>query len=69
MGKVFSTTLLQRELTRKEFLQYMLGFFVVALGISNFLATIKKLETHGVKSTIPQTTTRSHGFGSSKFGV
>lgn len=58
--------LLNKHMTRKQFLQYMAGAVIVALGIKNFL----NLFANYNQSILPETTKKPEaGFGSRKFGV
>lgn len=60
--------LLQKEMSRKEFLQFAGGSLFVLLGLTNLGA----LMNHFAKSAEAPTATRveaSHGFGSRKFGA
>lgn len=68
MARVFDDVLLKREISRKEFLRYMLGLALVIFGVSNFLAALRRVILQQNKHTeiIPAETT--HGFGASKFG-
>lgn len=69
MAKLFTHELLQRELTRKDFIKYTLGFMLMVLGISNFIANIRRFNTQSTSVTaMPEQGTKK-GFGTSKFGV
>jgi hypothetical protein len=62
---------LQREMTRKEFLQILTGILLSVFGFHNLLAL---LSGHAAGSTRPSSAVDSllgdsrHGFGSRKFG-
>lgn len=60
--------LLQKEMSRKEFLQFAGGSLFVLLGLTNLMALFshfaRTAETPGVVN--PEAT---HGFGSRKFGA
>lgn len=62
-------TLLQKEVTRKEFLQFAGVALISLLGFSNFLHLISKFahSSHHTASTVESK--GQHGFGSSRFGV
>jgi hypothetical protein len=57
--------LLERQMTRKEFLLFLGSSFVILLGLPNL---IKLLQRTG-RPNQQDHTKASHGFGSSKFGV
>ncbi len=60
--------ILQKEMTRKEFLQFAGSSMLVLFGLTNFLA----LMSHLSKAEQPALTTtdnEAHGFGSRKFGA
>jgi hypothetical protein len=58
--------LLEREMTRKEFLQYSAGAIVVLFGFGNFLSLFK---THLTQDKRLAQQEAQHGFGSRKFGA
>ncbi|HUS26091.1 MAG TPA: hypothetical protein VMY99_01965 [Nevskiaceae bacterium] len=66
--KYLRDKLLQKEMTRKEFLQHAGIAFALLLGFSDFISLL-----HSGKmphpSRNPATTDSRHGFGSRKFGV
>ncbi|MGB4762615.1 MAG: hypothetical protein WBP12_04660 [Candidatus Saccharimonas sp.] len=68
MAKAFDDTLLKREITRKEFLRYMLGMFLLVFGINNFLIALQKTVLQKKQTTKQSQVTTTHGFGASKFG-
>lgn len=68
MAKLFTHELLQRELTRKDFIKYTLGFMLMILGISNFIANIRRFNTQSTPAAVPEQGAKK-GFGTSKFGV
>lgn len=57
--------LLDREMTRKEFLQIVGASLIVLLGAGNFLKVIQPQQ----KDKVVDATQASHGFGSRKFGA
>lgn len=60
--------LLQREMTRKEFLQYTAGAAVVLFGLGNVLSFLFPFAKSVLPDKVDKTESR-HGFGSRKFGV
>jgi hypothetical protein len=58
--------LLQREMTRKEFLQWVAGACAILLGFGNLLSLLTRYSKTEEKTV--QATDR-HGFGSRKFGA
>lgn len=65
----FHKTLLETQMTRKEFLQFLGGAIVILFGLHNF---VQLLQQHKNKTSQQQTTqpvNASHGFGSRKFGA
>jgi len=56
--------LLAKNMTRREFLQFVGGSFLVLFGLGNFFALLGH-----VKKTAENDSTASHGFGSRKFGA
>lgn len=68
MGNILNEQLLNKELTRKEFLKYMAGFGLAIVGISGLVDRLKNLpaSTNAPKIT---NTEAVKGFGNSKFGV
>jgi len=65
MSKALSQ-LLEKEVTRKEFLQFMATAIVALFGLSNFLNLLTNLPTSPAPQ--PPDQTKRHGFGSSRFG-
>lgn len=61
----FRRTLLETQMTRKEFLQFLGGSIVILLGLPNFLQLLQQQR----KPQPQQNAQASHGFGSRKFGV
>ena len=59
--------LLDREMTRKEFLQIVGGSLVVLFGVANFIKLIQQYARP--QSQKQANAEASHGFGSRKFGV
>ena len=60
----FRNRLLNKEMTRKEFLQYTVGALLVVFGFGNLLSLL----THRVKDKVSPGDDSRHGFGSRKFG-
>jgi hypothetical protein len=60
--------LLEREMTRKQFLQLLLGGSVALLGFGNVLNLLSSPDLASNEST-KAGTPQSNGFGTSKFGV
>lgn len=58
--------LVAKELSRKEFLQFIGGGIVVLFGMSNFINYLLRFNRTGTPSVI---TDSRHGFGSRKFGA
>lgn len=62
--------LLQREMTRQEFLQYVAGAVVVLFGLSNLLSFFNPFAKGALSSDKKLAhADAKHGFGSRKFGV
>lgn len=62
--------LLQKEMSRGEFLQFVGGSVIVLLGFGNFIAMISRFVKTGEQPvTIETKRDPSHGFGSRKFGA
>jgi hypothetical protein len=59
--------LLQRELTRKEFLQVMAVVTISVLGFNNLVSMLTKFRQPAHRKGIDPA--RRRGFGSSKFGA
>jgi hypothetical protein len=59
--------LLSKQMSRKQFLQYMAGAVIVALGVKNFLNLFTQYNNKALGNG--QATESKKGFGSSKFGV
>lgn len=61
--------LLQKEMTRKDFLRYMVGIFIAVFGFSNFVSVLSSLRDSPDGQSKPIfNDDRLHGFGSRKFG-
>lgn len=61
--------LLQKEMTRKEFLQYTFGIFIAVLGFSNLISVLSGLRDSPDGQPKPLINNDGlHGFGSRKFG-
>ncbi len=69
MERFLNSQLLGKELNRKQFLRYALGFFVAIIGINNLIANLQKWKAAPGSITTTPTTTKPKGFGTSKFGV
>jgi hypothetical protein len=57
--------LLDKELSRKEFLKFFAGGFIVLLGMHNFVSYLTQFNR---TNSTAVTNLTSHGFGSRKFG-
>jgi hypothetical protein len=57
--------LLEKEVTRKEFLQFAGAALIAVLGLNNFIALLTHFGTSTTKSSSEPA---SHGFGASRFG-
>jgi hypothetical protein len=57
--------ILNKQMTRKEFLRYAGGTLIVVLGLGNLLSFLKQ----PTKTAIQAPPDASHGFGSRKFGA
>ena len=68
MEKFLNPQLLKEEVTRKQFLRYALGFIVAVIGINNLIMNVQKWKSSPGAIT-QKPTTKSSGFGTSKFGV
>jgi hypothetical protein len=68
MDKEPYTKLFKREMTRREFLQFGVSFFLVVVGLSNIIAHITHIKKLNGPSNVSKTEA-SHGFGSRKFGA
>lgn len=66
--RVRDNEILKRELTRKEFLRYMLGLALVIFGVTNFISAIRGFIIQQNKQLGKVPTETTHGFGASKFG-
>lgn len=61
--------LLQKEMTRKEFLQYMVGLLIAVFGFSNLVSVLSGLRDSPNGRPQPLINDDGlHGFGSRKFG-
>ena len=67
MSKALSQ-LLEKEVTRKEFLQFLAAAIIALFGLNNFISL---LTSYSRNATATQTIddANRHGFGSSKFGA
>jgi hypothetical protein len=57
--------ILNKKMTRQEFLRYTGGALLVLLGFSNLLALLNR----PTKTAVQPKTDNQHGFGSRKFGA
>ncbi|MEO5950704.1 MAG: hypothetical protein ABIQ04_04615 [Candidatus Saccharimonadales bacterium] len=69
MERFLNPQILKEEVTRKQFLRYVLGFAVAIIGINNLISNLQKWKAAPGAMTQVKPTTKPHGFGSSKFGV
>ena len=58
--------LFEERLTRKQFLQYLLGGLLAVIGVQSVLTNLSRLQTPQQQAADP---TQRKGFGTSKFGV
>ena len=65
MNGLMYKQILTREMTRKEFLQLVFGLVVAAFGFSRFISMLTSTNS----TPESDTANKSHGFGSSKFGL
>lgn len=68
MGNNIHKKLLQKEMDRKEFLQFSGGIIIVLLGLSNLVSFIRKYAESDSPRSVA-TSNSQHGFGSRKFGA
>ena len=61
--------LMQKEVTRKEFVQYMGLGIVTLLGLSNFLSLLQHMRGRQMPNPYLDDPTKRSGFGASRFGV
>ncbi len=61
--------LLQKQLTRREFLQFAGASVVVLLGFGNLIALIRHVTKTAEPAPSTAKTDRDQGFGSRKFGA
>ena len=59
----------QKDMTRKEFLQFMGGSIALLFGLGNLISLIAHFKKTAEPSKIAETTEINHGFGSRKFGA
>ena len=70
MGETTRKKLLQKEMTRKEFLQFAGGLVAILFGLGNLIALVTHVTKTVETSKSTETDTNSErGFGSRKFGV
>jgi hypothetical protein len=59
----------QKDMTRREFLQFTAGFIALLFGFGNLIAFITQFVKTNESPKVAETKTdASHGFGSRKFG-
>lgn len=56
--------LVDKELSRKDFLKFIGGGVIVLLGMNNFISYLSRFKNTGTSEIVDS----SHGFGSRKFG-
>jgi hypothetical protein len=61
--------LLGKEMTRKQFLQYMFAGILAVMGVANLLASLKNVFTQPAPVAHVKEEPKRKGFGTSKFGV
>jgi hypothetical protein len=68
--KILDEQILAREMTRKQFLQYMGAATIAVLGIGNLLAVLTSIKEQP-EASLPanQLSEAKKGFGTRKFGV
>jgi hypothetical protein len=59
--------MLSQEITRKQFLQLIVGSSLLLFGFGNLMSFFKHIT--GMRNPAGTTPLANHGFGSSKFGV
>ncbi len=69
MDKETRTKLLDKKMTRREFLQFAGASFLVLFGLSNIIALINHTKQVAEKPDVAKDTQATTGFGSRKFGV
>jgi len=69
MYKDVQKKLLEKEMTRREFLQFAGGSLLVLFGLSNLMALLLHMKKTVDPPVVAQKTETTHGFGSRKFGV
>jgi hypothetical protein len=69
MDKKPQVKLLQKEMTRREFLQFGGSLVLVLFGLSNIIAHISRVKKIADDPTKIAQVDASHGFGSRKFGA
>ena len=60
--------LLQKELTRREFLQFLGGAIVIVIGFGNLITLMKHFTKTAEPDKVANTDT-NNGFGTRKFGA
>lgn len=70
MKLVLDDDFLQKEMTRKQFLQYMTAVLVALLGLGNIISALTSLRQKPEIFAQQSTATEAEkGFGTRKFGV
>ncbi len=71
MKTVFDEEFLQKEMTRKQFLQYMTAVIVAMLGLGNIISALTSLRQKPeiFISNNSQNSEATKGFGTRKFGA
>lgn len=60
---------LGKEMTRKQFLQYVFAGILAVIGVANLLASLKNTFSAPQQAALVQEAPKKSGFGTSKFGV
>ncbi|MGB4759154.1 MAG: hypothetical protein WBP26_03785 [Candidatus Saccharimonadales bacterium] len=60
---------LAKEMTRKQFLQYVFAGFLAVMGVANLLASLKNTFSAPQRVATAAEEPKKTGFGTSKFGV
>lgn len=69
MNKITRTKLLDKEMTRREFLQFAGSSVLILFGLSNIIALMHHTKKVAEAPAPLETAKASTGFGSRKFGV
>jgi hypothetical protein len=62
-------SILQKQVTRKEFLQFAGTALITLLGFSNFVHLLTRFAHTGSQASVTTEQKSRSGFGSSRFGV